>query len=156
MNKINDYIPFMDLHPELNLKPTSDFPQIEGISKFDYIQDLNLRENNSTQGCFYLIIKDGKYGIFMYDPGFFFDAYAIALKPVYEEIYIYQHEGRHFRAIVKKEGKYGIVFWTYGFFNKLEEVEPVYDAIERINESRFKAIKDNNVFYLDSTGKMLK
>lgn len=157
-DNINDYVPFMDKYPELKLRPTSEFPGHGCIQKYDYVQNLNLRDQDIPGGCFYLIVQDGLFGLLMFDRGIFWDSETIAMYPVYENIEIYYLSGRSFRAIVKKDGKYGFVLWSYNefCFNDVYETPIVYDSITKINDKRFKAIADGNVVYFDMTGKVLR
>lgn len=155
---MNDYTPFMDLHPELKLIPTtrvrigiSDFQ-----SRFDYVQDFNRKERDRKDN-FHLIVKNGKYGVLLHDPGVLGDVDSIALNGEYDSIEFVYKAYRSFCAIVKKDEKYGLVFWTYGRWrDKVYIVTPEYDSMILLGNGRFKGIKDDSVVYFDETGHILK
>lgn len=143
----------MDRYPDFKLRPTTEFPGHEKIKGFDYVQDLK----KAFHGNFYLLVKDEKFGVYMYDSGFFFTTNSVALKAVYDSIEFISNKGQSFGAVVKKDEKYGMIFWTYGrISNNVYEVASEYDSIEKIDSGRFKAIKDNKVTYFDATGHVLK
>jgi hypothetical protein len=152
-----DYVPLMDKYPELKLRPTTEFTDHEKIQSFDYVQDLKLKGDKALHGYFYLIVRDGKYGVYMYDPGLFCRTTSVALKPIYDSIEFISETGQSFGAIVVKSGKYGMVFWTYGpIFNDKFEVPAEYDFLEKVDNTRFRAIKNNAVTYFDAAGHKLK
>lgn len=157
---IQDYTPFMDLYPESKLCPVTEFPAHLKIQKYDYVQSLLPTPLNDTphkHGMFFLIVKDRKFGIYMFEGGFFSNTCSIALKPEYESIEFISYKGRSFGAVVKKDGKYGIYFWTYGTLSNDTFIVPtIYDSFEKIDNTRFKGIKDGQVTYYDSTGHVLK
>lgn len=48
-------------------------------------------------------------------------------------------------------------FWTYGYFsNDTYVISPEFDSFVLLDNSRFKAVKDNVVTYFDATGHVLK
>lgn len=157
---MNDYIPFMDQYPELRLRPVTEFPNHVQIQKFDYVQDLNSTSRKNyvhTHGVFFLIVKNGKFGIYMYDRGWILDTSTIALKPEYESIDFISVKNRSFGVVVKRDGKYGMQFWEYGtIFNDTFTVPTIYDTMIKVENNRFKATKDGNVTYFDPTGHILK
>lgn len=156
---INDYTPFMDLYPELKLLPTSDFKnQISGISDFDYIQDVNRTDSDGKLENFHLIVKDRKFGIYLYSSGCVWTVDEIVLSPEFDYPIVFtRKEEMSFSAIIKKNGKYGMLFWNYGFLkNKFYAIKTEYDSIEKLNETRYKAIKGNTVVYFDRNGQILK
>jgi len=156
---INDYTPFMDLYPELQLLPTSDFKnQISGISEFDYIQDINRKDADGELEKFHLIVKDRKFGIYLYSSGCAWTVDEIVLSPEYDYPIVFtRKEGMSFSAILKQKGKYGMLFWKYGLFiNNFYVIKTEYDSIEKLNETRYKAIKGNTVVYFDRNGQVLK
>lgn len=153
-----DYVPFMDRYPELKLRPVTEFPDHVKVHGCDYIQDLRLRGKKAPCGNFYLVVKNEKFGLYMCDHSWIFsDTTSLALKPEYDSIQILRYSDRYFRAIVCKNGKYGLYFWTYGFFSNDTYVIPTdYDSFVLLDNSRFKAVKDNVVTYFDATGHVLK
>lgn len=155
---MTDYIPFMDKHPELKLRPVTEFPNHVKIRDCDYVQDLRLRGNNAPHGHFYFVVKNEKYGVYLFDPSWILtDTTSLALKPEYDSIEILHHGSRFFSAIVSKNGKFGLYFWKYGYlFNDTHVVPTEYDSLVKLDNSRFKAIKDDVVTYFDSTGHIMK
>ena len=152
-----DYVPFMDRYPELKLRPVTEFQMHPKISGYDYVQDLKLQGSKAPHGCFYLTVKDAKFGVYMFDSGFFFDTSSIVLRPQYDSIEIVSHQNRSCVAIICKEGMYGMYFWTYGsFFNDTFTVPTEYNELHRESATRYKAVKGNQVVYLDATGHVLK
>ena len=81
MAETKDYVPFMDRYPELKLRPVTEFQMHPKISGYDYVQDLKLQGSKAPHGCFYLTVKDAKFGVYMFDSGFFFDTSSIVLQP---------------------------------------------------------------------------
>ena len=157
---MNDYTPFMDLYPELELRPVTEFPQHYKIQEFDYVQNLDSTKRKipaHMHGVFFLIVKDGKFGIYMFDSGWISDKYTIVVKPEYESIDFISVNDRSFGAVIKRDGKYGMLFWTYGFiFNYKYTVPAIYDIIIKVENNRFKATKGGQVTYFDPTGHILK
>lgn len=154
---MNDYTPFMDQYPELKLRPVTEFPGHPKIQDLDYVQNLRLVGSNAPNGFFYIIVKDGKMGLYMYDLGFFSATTSIALKPIHDSIEFIYHKERSFGAIIQTNGKYGMIFWKYGFLiNDKEKIKCVYDSIVKVGDGRYKATKDNQVVYFNSVGQMLK
>lgn len=158
MTEINDYVPFMDRYPELKFRPVTEFPSHVKIHECDYVQDLRLRGKKAPCGNFYFVVKNEKFGLYMYDHSWILsDTTSLALKPEYDSIQILNYGDRSFCAIVCKEGKYGLLFWTYGYFsNDTYAVPTEYDSFVKLDNSRFKAVKDNMVTYFDATGHVLK
>lgn len=156
--EIKDYVPFMDKYPELKLKPVTAFQNHCVISEFDYVQDLNLSGPNALHGCFYLIVKSGRFGLYMYDSGILFEKASVVLKPVYETIDFLWFRGRSVGVIVKYNGKYGLCFWSYGYLEDEKLlIAPEFDQIEIIvDNSRLRAIKNGVVTYYDFSGHVLK
>lgn len=158
MTEINDYVPFMDRFPELKLRPVTEFPEHVKICDCDYVQDMRLRGKKAPCGNFYFVVKNEKFGLYLYDHSWILsDTTSLALKPEYDSIQILYYGDRFFSAIVCKEGKYGLYFWTYGYFSNDTYVVPTeYDSFVKLDNSRFKAVKDNVVTYFDATGHVLK
>lgn len=158
MEETKDYVPFMDRYPELKLRPVTEFPDHVKVHGCDYIQDLRLRGKKAPSGNFYLVVKNEKFGLYMCDHSWIFsDTTSLALKPEYDSIQILHYSDRSFRAIVCKNGKYGLNFWTYGYFsNDTYVISPEFDSFVLLDNSRFKAVKDNVVTYFDATGHVLK
>lgn len=154
---MKDYIPFMDKYPELNLRPVTEFPEHSKIRHCDYVQNLNLTGLKAPQGYFYLIVKNAKFGIYMFDRGLLSDTTSLVLPPQYEYIVFVKNRRRSCAVIVRKGGKYGMFFWTYScFFNDTYVVSAEYDEIKEIEGGRYRAVKQNQVVYFDSTGHVLK
>lgn len=155
---MNDYIPFMDKHPELKLRPITEFSEHYKISHCDYVQDLRLRGEKAPCGNFYFVAKNEKFGLYLFDHSWILpDTTSLALKPEYDSIEIIGYGDRWFSAIVCKNGKFGYYFWEYGcIFNSTYIVPTEYDSFTKINSSRLKAVKDNTITYFDSTGHVLK
>lgn len=154
---MNDYIPFMDRYPELKLRPVTEFSGHTKIQKYDYVQDLRLSGEKAPNGLFYLTVKDGKFGLYMYDPGWLMTTTSIALKPIYDSIEFIYYQNRYFGAVVQLNGKYGMIFWGYGvLLNGKETIKCVYDSIIKVDNGRYQAIKDNQVTYFNSAGQILK
>lgn len=153
---MEDYIPFMDLHPELKLIPTTSVQvNIGGFkNKFDYVQDFN---RNGGKEKFHLLVKDFKFGLMLHSSGFFSNTDYIALPAVYESIdFLYKRE-KSFGAIVKQSGKYGLFFWKYGAIRNEKFAVPIeYDSMVALDNKRIKAIKNDKVVYFDETGHVLK
>lgn len=156
---MNDYIPFMDLHPELMLVPASsvnigvrDFQR-----RFDYVQDLNRKDAKGGKETFHLLVKDGKFGVLLYTAGFFRTMACVALPAVYDQVIFLYKKGKAFGAIVQHQGKFGLNFWEYGaFLNKKYSVPAVYDSLELLENGRIMGVKDGNITYFDPTGHVLK
>lgn len=157
---MNDYTPFMDQYPELKLRPVTEFPGHTKIQKYDYVQSLNptsMKDSVHTHGVFFLIVKDGKFGIYMFDRGWIKNTSTIALKPEFDSIDFISVKDRSFGAIIKRKGKYGMLFWTYGtIINDKFTVPTIYDTMIKVENNRFKATKDGIVTYFDPTGHILK
>ena len=156
---MNDYVPFMDLYPELNLVPTTSVNiNISNFqSRFDYVQDLNRKGKNGIKEVFHLLVKDGKFGLLLHSPGVFSDTDSVALPAIYDSIQFLYKKGKSFGAIVKQNNKYGLFFWEYGILaNSKYSVPTEYDSMECMDNKRIKGIKDNNVTYFDETGHVLK
>ena len=157
---MEDYTPFMDRFPELKLRPVTEFPEHHKIQGFDYIQSLKpvaLNDVKNRHGNFYLIVKNGKFGIYMFKPGWLWSTTSVALQPAYESIDFIFYKDESFGVIVKREDKYGMFFWIYDtFINKTHVVKAEYDSLVKVDKTRFKAVKDNVVTYFDATGHKLK
>lgn len=155
---MNDYTPFMDRYPELQLRPVTEFPDHNKIRNCDYVQDLRLRGTKAPCGHFYFVVKNEKYGVYMFEHSWIWsDTTSLALKPEYDSIQILYYGDRFFSAIIRKEGKYGLYFWKYGYFiNDTYMVPTEYDSLVKVDDARFKAVKDNVVTYFDATGHVLK
>lgn len=155
---MTDYIPFMDKHPELKLRPVTEFPEHDKIRNCDYVQDLRLRGSKAPCGHFYFVVKNEKYGVYLFDPAWIWsDTTSLALKPEYDSIEILYYGNRFFSAIVGKNGKYGFYSWKYGcIFNDTYIVPTEYDSFVKLDNSRLKAVKNNTITYFDSTGHVLK
>lgn len=154
---MNDYIPFMDRFPELHLRPVTEFLGHSKIQKYDYVQDLRLTGVKAPNGLFYIIVKDGKFGLYMYSPSLIYDTCTIALKPIYDSIEFIYYQEKNFGAVVQLNGKYGMIFWGYGILmNGKETIKCIYDSIVRVENGRYKAIKNNQVTYFNSAGQILK
>lgn len=163
---MEDYVPFMDKHPELKLKPTTDVDNIIRISnfsrKYDYIQDLNRKGENGKNESFHLIVivgtngdKDTKFGILYHRMGSLSD--CVALPALYESIEFLYKKEKAFAVIMKCNGKYGLFFWEYNFFvNKTYTVAAEYESMEVLSNKRIKGIKNGKVIYFDKTGHVLK
>lgn len=97
---MNDYVPFMDLHPELELIPTSRVKI--GISNFqeqyDYVQNFK-RKRNKHKELFHLLIKNGEYGVLLHESGPF-GVDSIALNAEFDSIDFTYKAYRTFGAIV--------------------------------------------------------
>lgn len=160
MAETNDYAPFMDRFPELKLRPVTEFPEHSKIRGFDYVQSLKpvaLKDVTNRHGYFHLIVKDGKFGIYMFKPGWLWNTTSVALTPKYDSIDFIFYKDESFGVIVKRDGKYGMYFWTYdSFINTTHAVKAEYDSLVKLDNSRFKAVKDNVVTYFDATGHVLK
>ena len=156
---MNDYTPFMDLHPELHLVPTTsvnvDINKFH--QKFDYVQDLNREEDKNQRAIFHLLVKDGKFGVLLHVPTLFSETNCVALPAVYDSIdFIYKRE-KTFGAIVEKNGKFGLFFWAYGVLSKKTySVSPEYDSMEILENRRIRGIKNDIVTYFDETGHILR
>lgn len=156
-NDIQDYTPYMDRYPELKLRPVTEFPGHELIQKYDYVQDLRLTGKSAPNGVFYIIVRDGKMGLYLYSSGLIWDTTTIALKPVYESIEFMYYQGKSFGVIIKSKGKYGMIFWSYGIpFNHQEIIDAVYDTIEKQDNGRYRAVNGGQVTYFNSVGQILK
>lgn len=156
---MKDYTPFMDLHPELKLVPTTSvYINISNFqNRFDYVQDFNRKENNGSKENFHLLVKDGKFGVLLHSSGFFYDTDSIALQAIYDSINFIYRWNKSFGAIVEKNGKFGLIFWEYGLIsNDMYSVPIEYDSMEIIENKRIKAIKGNTIVYFDMTGHILK
>lgn len=159
MEEIREQIPFMDLHPELKLVPTT-CVQVKVWnfrSRFDYVQDFNRKSADGHVEKFHLLVKDGKYGILLHSTIFFGTTDEVALPAEYTSIEFIYKVDKSFGVIVSKEEKYGLYFWEHGsFMNKKFSVPTEYDKIEQIDNKRIKGTKDNIVVYFDITGHILK
>ncbi len=156
---MNDYIPFMDLHPELQLIPTSSVNV--GLrnfqSKFDYVQDLKRKNRSGAQEQLHLLVKNGKYGVLLHSSSWFNDITEVVLPAIYDSIDFLYKSKRSFGAIIQKDGKYGLFFWQYGLvINKKHEVSTEFDSMEVLGNKRVKGVKNNIVTYFDETGHVLK
>lgn len=156
---MNELIPFMDLHPELKLVPTTcTSVNIRNFQKkFDYVQDFNRKSDNESKEYFHLLVKDGKYGIMLHTSSFLSKIDEVALPAIYDSIEFIHKIDKSFGAIVSKEGKFGLSFWEHGsFFNRTHNVPIEYDVIENLDNKRIKAIKGETIVYFDITGHILK
>lgn len=156
---MNDYTPFMDKYPELQLIPTTSVNI--GIrnfqNRFDYVQDLNRKNKNGTKEQFHLLVKDGKFGILLYSSGLFSDTKSIALPAIYDSIKYLYKKNRSFGAIVEKKGKYGLFFWEYGMLANFKYEVPVeYNSMEVLDNKRIIGLKNDDITYFDETGHVLK
>lgn len=156
---MNDYIPFMDQHPELKLVPaTSVKTKIKNFpNRFDYVQDLNRKGDKGSKELFHLLVKDGKFGVLMHSSGLFSSTDSIALPAVYDSVFFLFKKEKSFGAIIQLKGKFGLYFWEYGSFkNSHYTVQPEYDSMELLDNKRLKGVKDGNITYFDETGHILK
>lgn len=156
---MEDYIPFMDQYPELQLVPTTSINI--GISnfqkKFDYVQDLNRKNKSGAKELFHLLVKDGKYGVLLHSSGLFSDTSSVALPAIHDSIEFLYKKNKSFGAIIQKNGKFGLFFWEYGLLaNKKFYVPTEYDSMEVLDNKRIKGIKNNIITYFDETGHVLK
>lgn len=156
---MNDYVPFMDLHPELNLVPTTSVNiNISNFqSRFDYVQDINRKGENGQKEVFHLLVKDAKYGVLLHSSGLFSDTSSVALPAIHDSIEFLYKKHKSFGAIIQKEGKFGLFFWEYGILtNKKYAVPTEFDSMEVMESKRIKGVKDNTITYFDETGHVLK
>lgn len=156
---MNDYTPYLDLHPELELVSSAtvrigirNFQQ-----RFDYVQDLNRKSKNGKKEVFHLLVKDGKLGLLLYSCGLFCTTVKIVLPAIYDDIKFLYKCKKSLGAIVEQNRKFGLFFWEYGVVsNKSYSVPVEYDSLERLENKRIKGVKDNNIIYFDETGHVLK
>ena len=156
---MNDYVPFMDLHPELNLVPTTSVNiNISNFqSRFDYVQDINRKGENGQKEVFHLLVKDAKYGVLLHSSGLFSDTSSVALPAIHDSIEFLYKKHKSFGAIIQKGGKFGLFFWEYGILtNKKYAVPTEFDSMEVMESKRIKGVKDNTITYFDETGHVLK
>lgn len=156
---MEDYIPFMDQYPELQLVPTTSINI--GISnfqkKFDYVQDLNRKNKSGAKELFHLLVKDGKYGVLLHSSGLFSDTSSVALPAIHDFVEFLYKKKRSFGAIIQKGGKYGLFFGEYGVLTNKKYIVPTeFDSMEVMENRRIKGVKDNTITYFDETGHVLK
>ena len=156
---MEDYIPFMDQYPELQLVPTTSINI--GISnfqkKFDYVQDLNRKNKSGAKELFHLLVKDGKYGVLLHSSGLFIDTSSVALPAIHDFVEFLYKKKRSFGAIIQKGGKYGLFFGEYGVLTNKKYIVPTeFDSMEVMENRRIKGVKDNTITYFDETGHVLK
>lgn len=75
---------FMDLHPEIALRPTSEFsiPIFRFKKRFDYVEN-PLRDKKVT---LHRVVKDGKFGIIYFKKGIIWNSAKIILPAKFEYI----------------------------------------------------------------------
>lgn len=156
---VEDYVPFMDLHPELKLVPTTIVDcQIGNFSgKYDYVQDFNRKTENGRIENFHLLVKDAKYGVLYHRDGLFDVIDKIALQAIYDSIDFIYKEEKSFAAIVKHKGKYGLFLWKSGFiFNYTFSIPTEYDSMKMLANNRIVGVKNGRTTYFDQTCHPLK
>ena len=157
---MNDYIPFMDLHPELNLVPATSYDlNVKNFqNRFDYVQDIKRKDADGNEEIFHLVVKDGKFGVLMHVAGLFSDTDRIALPAEYDSVQFLYKRGKAFGAIVEKKGKFGLFFWEYFsmFYINEYSVPAEYESMQPLGNMRIKGIKDNSITYFNETGHVLK
>ena len=130
---MNDYTPFMDQYPELQLVPTTSINiSISNFQKkFDYVQDLNRKNKSGVKEHFHLLVKDGKFGVLLYSSGLLSDTNSVALPAIYDSIVFLYKKNKSFGAIIQKGGKFGLFFCEYGYLaSKKHTVPTEFDSME--------------------------
>lgn len=158
-DQIKDYIPFMDVYPELELVPTTsvNIPIFNFSKKYDYIQNIERKGDNGHKETFHLLVKDRKFGVLYYNTSSIFDKIKVALPASYDSIEFLGKKKKAFVALVKCTEKYGLFFWKYGFLtNDTLSIPTEYDSLEFLNNNRIKGIRNGQITYFDETGHILK
>lgn len=82
---MENYIPFMDLHPEKNLHPVCEYKISVWFfhSRYDYVEKISLEDKYNR---FYYLVRKGQFGILRYRKTFFGNKTKIIIPCKYDEI----------------------------------------------------------------------